>query len=37
MSRKLRRQLRRAGQIYIKAITTDAAGNRGTITRGWNL
>jgi hypothetical protein len=37
LSRKVRRKLRRAGQVYIKAITQDAAGNRDQTLRGWNL
>jgi hypothetical protein len=37
MSRKLRRKLRRAGQVYFKVVSTDAAGNRAQSTRGFEL
>ena len=37
MSRKLRRKFRRAGQIYFRVVSTDAAGNRAQTTRGFGL
>ena len=37
MSRRLRRKFRRAGQIYFRVVSTDAAGNRAQSTRGFGL
>jgi len=37
LRRSQRRKLRNAGQVYVKAITQDAAGNRSQTVRGWNL
>jgi Calx-beta domain len=37
LSRRQRRQLRRAGMVSIKAVTVDAAGNRSQTVRSWDL